>query len=465
MSVHFTRRTAVAVLAALAALGVPGAGTALAADRVDGSTGERRCADPVGGEDFSPLGPSEAGMDAGALQELLDWAGSRNSASVRVYRHGCLIGTSRMDAVTQDLPWQWASVTKSVNAMVVGRAVQLGLLALSDPVSKFFPEADEAHGKILIRHLITQSGGLRFATVGDTVNNSFTDGVRIALHQEVVHEPGTFFEYQQHGLTLLLGCVQRAVGSDVQDFIQRELFGKLGIERDEWWWLRDRVGWTSGWGWLNLSPRLMPRLAQLMLNDGVWRSERLLPEQFVREARSSNPVNGGYGYLMWTNQGDGYWTTGIPSRRFVGRPLVPSAPRDMYVFAGLGGQNLYVIPSLGIVMARSGGHPTRDAAPDPPRGGGGDFEWDLFRMLNRAVTDADWGDPGPFQPLNPGRIDRQSYVNLEQVLAGLGFGRRAGGCNVAGCDGKLDFSGYEREGPEAAAYLQRSAMQGAEVGP
>ena len=461
MSVQFTRRTAVAVLAALAALGAPGAGTALAADRVDGFTGGRRCTDPVGGEDFSPLSPAEAGIDAAALQELFDWAAGRDSASVRVYRHGCLIGTSRMDAVTQDLPWQWASVAKSVNAMVVGRAVQLGFLALSDPVSKFFPEADEAHGKILLRHLITQTGGLR-GSLGDSWNNSFTDGVRIALHQEVLHEPGTYFSYQQHGLTLLLACVQRAVGGDVQDFIQQELFGKLGIERDQWLWARDRAGWTAGWYGLNLSPRLIPRLAHLMLNGGVWRDERLLPEKFVQAARSSTPTNGGYGYLMWTNQGDSYWTTELPARRLVHRPLMPSAPRDTYAFAGFGGQMLYVIPSLGIVMARSGGHPTRDAAPDPPRGGGGDFEWDLFRMLNRAVTDADWGDPGPFQPLKPGRIARHSYVNLEQVLAGLGFGPRAGGCNLAGCDGKVDFSGYERQGPEGTAYLQRSATQGSE---
>ena len=460
MNIQLTRRrAAVALLLSLAALGGPGVRTALAADRVHRSTGERRCADPAGGEDFSQLHPAEADIDAGALQDLLDWAGSRNSASVRVYRHGCLIGTSRMGAVTQDLPRQWASASKAVNAMVVGRAVQLGLLSLADPVSRFFPEADEAHGKILLRHLITQTGGLRFSAAGDSWTNSSSDGVRIALHQEVVHEPGTYFSYQQHGLTLLLACVQRAVGGDVQDFMQRELFGKLGIERDQWLWARDRAGWTAGWYGLFLSPRLMPRLGQLMLNDGVWRGERLLPEQFVGAARSATPTNGGYGYLFWTNKGDSYWTTELPGRRLVHRPLMPTAPRDTYAFAGMGGQLLYVMPSLGIVIERSGEHPARDLASDPPRGGGGDFEWELFRMLNRAVTDADWGDPGPFQPLDPAPIDPDSYVNAEQVLAGPGVGARAGGCNLAGCDGKADFSGYDQQRVEATRYVQGSIRQ------
>ena len=448
MRIRIDRRASVVVFAALITVSGLGVGSAGAADG---------CAEPNAEHDFQTLTPADAHLDAGALQDLLDWAASRNSASVRVYRHGCLIGTSRMDAVTQDLPVQWASASKGVNAVVVGRAVQLGLLSLSDPVSKWFPEADEAHGRILLRHLITQTGGLRVSLAGDTFTNSVSDGVRIALNQEVVHEPGTYFSYQQHGLTLLLGCVQRAVGGDVQDFMQRELFGKLGIARDEWLWARDRAGWTAGWYGLFMAPRLMPRLGQLMLNDGVWHGERLLPEDFVRAARSATPTNGGYGYLLWTNQGDTYWTTEIPGRRLVHRPLMPSAPRDTYAFAGIGGQMLYVIPSLDIVLERSGEHPAHDLASDPPRGGGADFEWELFRMLNRAVTDADWGDPGPFQPLDPAPMNPDSYVNLEQVLAGPGVGARAGGCNLAGCDGQVDLSGYERQRDEAARYFEHVA--------
>jgi len=44
-------------------------------------------------------------------------------------------------------------------------------------------------------------------------------------------------------------------------------------------------------------------------------------------------------------------------------------------------------------------------------------------------------------------------VNLEQVLAGMGVGPRAGGCNLVGCDGKVDCTGYERQRDEAPQYL------------
>src|SRR5439155_78307 len=221
-----------------------------------------------------------------------------------------------------------------------------------------------------------------------------------------------------------------------------------------------RAGWTEGWYGLVMSPRLMPRLAQLMLHDGVWNGERLLSHEFVRAAGSPTPTNGGYGYLMWTNRGDSYVTTEFPGRHLVPRPLIPSAPRDLYEFAGLGGQNLYIIPSLDIVIERSGENPCRDNARAYARGGGGDYEWELFRMLNRAVTDADWGDPGPFQPLEPASTDPGTLVDTEQGLAGLGVGARAGGCNLAGCDGRVDFSGFERQRSEIGGYVQGLTTRG-----
>jgi CubicO group peptidase (beta-lactamase class C family) len=463
MSIRMTTRAVVAILAAVAALSGPAVAPALAASQADSAMGQPRCDDPMGRQDFQRMSPATANLDASALQELLDWAGSRNSASVRLYRHGCLIGTSRMDPVTEDLPRSWASVSKTVAALTVGRAVELGLISLSDPVRTFFPEADEAHGRILLRHLITQSGGLRFSWSGDVFNDPYVDGVRLALHQEVVHPPGTYFEYQQHGLTLLLACVQKAVGGDVQGFMQRELFGKLGIERDDWFWLRDRAGWTVGYAGLFLSPRLMPRFAHLMLNGGRWNGGRLLPADFVQAAQSPNPVNGGYGYLMWTNQGDGYYTSAFPGRRFVERSILPSAPRDLYVFAGLGGQYLYVIPSLDIIIERSGDYPSRDKDTTVSEGSraDGEFGWELFRLLDRTVTDAHWPDPGPYQPLDPAPVDAYAIVHPEQTLAALGVGPRAGGCNPAGCDGKVDVSGYEQMGGEATPYAAHVATHGA----
>ena len=412
-------RTVVAALAAVVtALG--GLATPAAAQ----SSSAARCVDPNEDRDFAQLPSRSAALDSAALQRMLDFATSRKSASVRVYRHNCLIATSRLDPITQDQPRWWLSAGKSATAMVVGRALQMGKLSLDDPVAKYFPEADSEHGRIKLRHLITQSGGLRFSVSGDAFNALGTDGVRFTLHQEVLHKPGTFFEYQQHGLTLLLACVQRAVGGDVQDFIDRELFTPLGIARNEWMWLRDRAGWSVGFGGLITSPRLMPRLAHLLLNEGTWNGRRLLGASFVEAARSPGSVSGGYGYLMWTNRGDSYVTSSLPGRQIVNRQLVPSAPRDLYMFAGLGGQYLYVIPSLDMVIERSGEFPSheKDVALTEGTRADGEFNWELFRLLDDAVADASWSDPGPYQPLEPQPFEPEYLVEPEGTVAGVGVG-------------------------------------------
>jgi hypothetical protein len=200
-----------------------------------------------------------------------------------------------------------------------------------------------------------------------------------------------------------------------------------------------------------------------MLNEGTWNGELLLPEEFVRAARSSNAVNGGYGFLLWTNQGDHFWTPTVPGRRLIERPIVPSAPRDMYAMMGAEGQNIYIVPSLDMVIERSGDPPNRDPEPQTlavaiPTG---DFEWDLFRRLDTAMTYAHWHDPGPYQPVDPTPVSPYGVVDPQQALAAAGVGPQAGGCNLVGCDGKVDVSGYERQRDEAARYFQGLVRRGA----
>jgi len=439
-----SRTVALALATALTALGTFAA-PASAADR---------CADPTADRDFGERGAAEANVDPAALQQLVDYATSRNSASVRVYRHGCLLGASRLDPATRDMPWQWFSATKGVTALTVGRALQLGKLSLNDPVSKYFPEADRAHGRIRLHDLITQTGGVRGALSAEFPGPAAIDAVRFYLHQEVLHPPGTHFDYHQQGLTLLLACVQKAVGQDVQTFAQRELFGPLGIERNEWFWPRDRVGWSYGYGGLFSSPRLMPRLAHLMLNEGVWNGRRLLSPEFVRAAQTPTRTNGGYGYLFWTNGGDSYVTSALPGRQVVNRPLLPSAPRDTYLFVGIGGQYMYIVPSLDLVIERIGLHPsrTKDGLGTEGSRGDGEFGWELFRLLDEAVLDASWPDPGPYQELPFQPVEPEGTFEAESTLGAVGIGERSGGCTVLECDGNADMTGYQKMQQDLARY-------------
>ncbi len=116
--------------------------------------------------------------------------------------------------------------------------------------------------------------------------NVFTmrDRVRDALTLEVVHPPGTYFEYAQSTVALLAEAIGRPAGEDMQAFAQRELMDPLGIPADAWSWARDPAGHVQGFYGVNMRPDDFGRLGELMRRGGVWRGRRLLSRRYVNES-------------------------------------------------------------------------------------------------------------------------------------------------------------------------------------
>lgn len=356
-------------------------------------------ANPAPGEDFQRVAPESVGLDGAALAEAVNFATSRNAASVRILRHGYLVATSGLDTLTATVPNNLWSTTKGVTSLLTGRAIALGKLQLDDPISLYVPEADAAHGRITIRQLLTQCSGLQFSWAAD-LNPLLPDSVTQCLALPFVHEPGTYFEYAQTTVTLLAYAVENAVGQDLQDFAQEQLFDPLGIPRSDWFWLRDLAGHTHGYAFLFMPPRDLPRLGQLMLQGGVWNGRRLLPASYVEEAGSSSPTNPGYGFLLWSNEGDHVYTPTVPDREDMQRPLVTSAPRDMYGFFGMLDQLIFVIPSWDMVIVRTGIPGNYDLMDPHSLVTAIEADWchEFFRRVGQAITDMDIPDPGYYQP-------------------------------------------------------------------
>lgn len=211
------------------------------------------------------------------------------------------------------------------------------------------------------------------------------------------HEPGTYFEYAQTTVTLLAAVVQRAVGEDLQTYAQRELFDPLGIPRHHWNWSRDAKGQTHGYAFLFMPPKHLARFGQLMLQEGAWHGRQLVDAAYIRELGAATPTNGGYGFLAWTNAGGSMITATAPSRRVLDEPFITSAPADTYAFVGFMGQLIVVIPSLDMVIVRTGfpGNTNPDLH-SLLTSKEGDMDYEGMRRLMQAVKDVDVPDPGPY---------------------------------------------------------------------
>jgi CubicO group peptidase (beta-lactamase class C family) len=396
----------------------------LFASTVQAARAAKSCGFP--GKQWGTAAPGAVDLDEEKLEQALAWARPRNSQEIAVYRHGCLVAERRW--FSEGETYQSYSMAKSVTAMAVGRAATLGLLDLDDRIGSYVRSADAKHARITVRDLLTMASGLHWNFFRDY--NVFTprDRVEDALSLPFDHKPGTFFEYAQSTVTLLAYVVGQAAGEDFQKFIQRELFGRIGIDREAWMWERDAEGNTQAFYGLHMTVDDYARLGYLMLHQGVWNGKRLIDSEWVDKAVSPSPTNPGYGFLFWLNGGPKVINPTVYSRDVQRGQAIPSAPKDMYLMAGLQEQRVYVIPSLDLMIVRVGGSGNRE--PDTRStvftSRSGEFEHEWFRQLMAAVKDAKIKDPGPYEysdpvpPLDPNYGILKSAMEPEHILAGAG---------------------------------------------
>jgi len=386
-----------------------------------------RCAVP--GASFEQRAPEELGMDGAKLEEALDWAVTHTSTSIAVYRHRCLAGESKLDQLaTSGVQFDGWSMTKSVTALIVGRAVKLGLYKPRRRLGRLYPEADAEHAAVRPTHLLKMTAGTHRNWVRDLSPQE--DRVADALSLPFDHTPGSHWEYQQSNVSWLLNSIERAVGSDdIQPWAQENLFGPLGIERGWWTWERDRSGNTEGWAHLKMVNQGWARLGQLMLRKGRWGGERLISKRWIRKMTTPGKVNNAYGYLTWLNRGGSYVLPNVEGPDKGRGKLVKSGPRDMFLWAGSGEQRMFAIPSRDLIILRLGERGSRegDTRASVWTGRGGELDNELVRRVLRAVTDVPYRDPGPYPgsdvflpPLDDGIVG--DAFDWQHAAAGLGLG-------------------------------------------
>jgi CubicO group peptidase (beta-lactamase class C family) len=266
-------------------------------------------------------------------------------------RWGTPLGTV---AYAPDVKHDLRSISKSATSLLVGIAVAEGKFPdLDSPVIDQFPQyaslrnADNA--RITFRHLLTMTSGLAWdesIPYSNPANSerrmiSATDPVRYVFEQPVIAPPGSIYNYNGGNTTLLGAVLAKVTGKRLDDYAKDKLFGPLGITDFEWVNM-PASGQPAAASGLRLRPRDAAKLGQLMVADGVWNDTQVLPVGWT--GRSMKPrINGDglyyYGYQWWLgrtmrNDKSLHWAAGV----------------------GYGGQRLYVVPDLDLVVVINAGH-------------------------------------------------------------------------------------------------------------
>ena len=332
------------------------------------------CSTPAAMADGWPVSPSaQQGLDPQlvcAIGPVLAKLTGADPHGVVVIRHGVLVyeqyfagedmrgwtavGTVPHDANTVH---NIQSITKSVVALLVGIAFDRGWLKdLDAPIFSFLPEYADLRtpekGRITLRHLLSMTSGLDWPERAVSINNPTNilrqariapDPYRAVLARSLQAAPGTVWNYNGGGVWLLGRILKKVSGLPLDQFAKDALFEPLAIK--DWGWERFPNGDPYASGGLQLRPRDLAKLGQLVLDDGVWQGRQIVSANWIKQMTTRHSPDGmwfgfaqGYGYLWW-----------------LGRSSIQSRDIDWVGSLGWGGQRLYVAPELSLVVAVTAG--------------------------------------------------------------------------------------------------------------
>lgn len=259
--------------------------------------------------------PEEQGMDSAELAGFVNFVADPTfyADSVIVIRHGYIVAEAYADPVTMTDWHHMYSASKSITSMIYGLALSQGLVPPLDTlVLEAFPNTfenvDAMKEAMTVRDLLMMSSGLHCdgldPAVGDQgVYDSNADWVQAAGSLPMWYEPGTEFHYCNPDTTLLSGLISLGTGMSALDYAKQNLFAPLGITQAEW--TADAQGVNFGASELRLTPRDMAKLGFLMLHNGQWEDQQLLPAEWVADSTAVqietpwNSIGMNYGYQWW----------------------------------------------------------------------------------------------------------------------------------------------------------------------
>lgn len=270
----------------------------------------------------------------------------------------------------RDVRHDQASATKSFTSALLGIAIEEGFIeSVDQPVHDFFPEIewdnDDPRREITLEHMITMSSGIQWDQATYPPLDPRNDLILFAtsptplqmyLTRPLVHTPGTHMEYSEASLNVVGESIRRSSGVRLDVFADQYLFSKLGIVNR--WWNVKQNGWVWSSGDLFIRPRDMLKFGQLYLQNGVWKGEQLIPEEWVEKAKIK--YHNFIGSSDWAQQ---YWYN---IYRKVGYsyawwPLDPSIyGENAFTASGWGDQRIMVLPQYDLVVVFTGGSQWED---------------------------------------------------------------------------------------------------------
>ena len=234
------------------------------------------------------------------------------------------------------------SCTKSITSLLLGIALDRHKIMTADQsVFNFFPQYDSLKTpekeQITLKHVLTMTAGEASEKPGP---DNF---IQYILNSPMETNPGGKFRYSGKCTNLLGGLIYTLENKQADEFAKEVLFNKLGIS--EFNWVKENGVLPCDAG-LEMYPRDMAKIGLLVLNNGNWNGEQIIPKEWI--VTSTKPYVAeseffDYGYQWWyrSKRNKCWWDDPVHGGK---------TEHDMFLALGAGGQYIMVIRDLNMVI-------------------------------------------------------------------------------------------------------------------
>ncbi len=367
-----------------------------------------------------------AGIDRAKLDEAFDLAKETTQhGGLVVVRHGYLVYEKYFGKAQRNSNPDMASCGKAFTSISCGimlrekrSLIPQGLdtkVFTKEYLPEAFPLDDPAKADITLGELLTMTAGFH----GEANKQGYVHGKEIkleplpqdralgldmgAIRYPLWCKPGEGWSYSSPSPHIASIVLRHLVGMDLKDYIDEKL-GKP-MRWGAWNYCLYRgntvLPHANGAGSIALHSTDTLRFAYMLLHQGRWGSQQLVPAEYVEMCSHPSPYNPHYPFsLQFEVNQDAH---------------VPHAPKDSFWKTGAGGFSIYIVPSLDLVIYKLGGNDKAyDASltrlPQPEGYDGSRNDWKATKRVPEA------GVPAVLELVSAAAIDSKvSLVGDERV--------------------------------------------------
>ena len=313
------------------------------------------------GNFVAPLETGSSDIPQDVFEAASTYAEENNSNSLVIQHEGKIVFERYWNDTQSDSLFGLHSLTKTMNAIMMGHAIEDGYVESVDTAASVYIEEWRGTPKeeIKIRDLLNMAGGLKedydFSPTSQRIQRVMGLDIATAnINIGVDVPPGTVFSHVNPNSQMLGIIIQRSSGKRFSEYFSEKLWQPLGA-RDGYFFVDEEGGMVHTDCCMWASIRDMVRVGEMLMNKGVFQGEQVLPAGWVDQMITPSKANPNYGMQIWLGtEHKEFRPYDARLESFANIHREPYKAEDVFFMDGIGKQRIYIVPSKSLVIVRTG---------------------------------------------------------------------------------------------------------------